>query len=80
MIGGSKMSVRKFSQFLKDREQPLGALSNEGLVAEGVNDQDTVVQLVINIRLASREQQVQAIRILRRVANELSLADRTITG
>ena len=74
------MAIRRFKQFVKDRDGQGRTCLNEQPTSKTLEFTNDGFEIVINITLTKQEQHIKAIQFLRRVADELSALERATRG
>jgi hypothetical protein len=74
------MAIRRFKQFVEDRDGQGRACLNEQPTSKTLEFANDGFEIVINITLSRQEQHIKAIQFLRRVADELSALERATRG
>ena len=74
------MAIRRFKQFVKDRNIEGTTCLYEKPTSKTLEFTNDGFEIVINITLSRQEQHAEAIQFLSRVADELSALDRATLG
>lgn len=70
------MALRGFRQFIKENNRQGRSCCKEQSVSKTLEFLKDGIEIVINITLSKQEQHTEAIRFLRRVADELTALER----
>ena len=70
------IAIRRFKQFVKDRDRHGSRFLTEQPTSKTIEFANDGFEITINITLTKQEQHAEAIKFLRRVADELTALER----